>query len=74
MSTSFLAAVERGDKRGVREDVFRALVAELDLADPRVLLMQPYGPAVTKPTATPIERTATSVLPCGSKTDTTRAA
>jgi transcriptional regulator with XRE-family HTH domain len=74
VSTSFLAAVERGDRRGVTRRVFDALVSELDLADPRVLLVDPYGGAVARDTATRLEPSATAVLPCRSNTSSTRAA
>lgn len=73
VSTSFLAAVERGDRRGVSGRVFGVLVAELDLADARVLLVDPYG-SVTEHTHLRMERPATSVLHCRSNNSETRAA
>lgn len=42
VSTSFVAAVERGVRRGVRAEVFVALVRELGLLDPRAVLARPY--------------------------------
>lgn len=66
VSTSFLARVERGVKRGVGADVFRTLVAELELTDPRVLCATPYAPAVARVIAAHCEQVDTTVLPCGS--------
>lgn len=43
ISTGFLARVERGVKTGVGAHVFAVLVAELELDDPRVILINPYA-------------------------------
>lgn len=45
VSVSFLARVERGVKKAVSRPVFRALVDELGLSDPRVIMADPYRPS-----------------------------
>lgn len=40
---SFLARVERGEKRGVRAETYERLCWELEIGDPRALLVNPYG-------------------------------
>lgn len=45
VSTSFLAALERGARRGARTAVLRRVVDELGLDDVRVLLVDPFGPS-----------------------------
>lgn len=71
VSTGFLSRVELGVKRGVGPDVFHVLVRELELADHRVLLIDPYGQTVTQLTVASIEPVAQSGLHSSS---TTRAA
>lgn len=48
VSVGFLSRVELGVKRAVGEDVFRVLVTELELADPRLLLVNPYSENVAQ--------------------------
>lgn len=62
VSTGFLSRVELGVKRGVGTDVFHLLVQELHLADPRVLLVNPYGNNVTQLTVASSEPLAQSGL------------
>ncbi|MGD9530541.1 MAG: helix-turn-helix domain-containing protein [Dehalococcoidia bacterium] len=58
---SFLARVERGEKRGVREATFVALVRELRLSDPRAILADPFASVATsEPTANDVIRLARS--------------
>lgn len=42
VSVSFLAMVERGVRGGVSLAVFEVLVSELNVRDPRALLLRPY--------------------------------
>lgn len=44
VSTSFLARIERGVKHGVSRDTFALLAAELEVDDPRALMLAPYAP------------------------------
>jgi hypothetical protein len=67
VSTSFLAAVERGTRHGMRVTVFRALLAALGLEDPRVLLADPHGTELERVTAHPCEPVAQHELPSQSK-------
>lgn len=46
VSTSFLAAVERGDRIGMRTEVFERVVTALGLSDDRVLRVDPYSERV----------------------------
>lgn len=62
VSTSFLAALERGTRRGVRPSVFRGLVAELALNDPRVVLADPYAVPPERLAAWPMEPMANEGL------------
>lgn len=39
---SFLARVERGEKKGVRRETFERICWELGLHDPRAILVNPY--------------------------------
>jgi len=59
---SFLARVERGEKRGVREATFVALVRELRLSDPRAILADPFASsvAISEPPADDVIRLARS--------------
>jgi hypothetical protein len=43
VSTSFLARVERGEKQGVRQDVFDTITGELEVTDARALMAEPHG-------------------------------
>lgn len=63
VSTGFLSRVELGVKRAVSEDVFRVLVAELELADPRVLLVNPYTGKVAQITGTSEAPSGPTVVP-----------
>ncbi len=44
---SFLARVERGEKRGVRRETFERLCWELEISDPRAILVNPFADNVT---------------------------
>lgn len=68
VSTSFLAHIERGSKRGLRVDALRVVVAELGLSDFRVLLCDPYGPdaAVIRDQLQKWAQTGPSVVPLSS--------
>jgi transcriptional regulator with XRE-family HTH domain len=44
---SFLARVERGEKRGVRMETFERLAWELRISDPRALMVNPFPLSVT---------------------------
>jgi transcriptional regulator with XRE-family HTH domain len=68
VSTSFLSAVERGARRGMRTKVFLVLLAELGLTDARVLLADPYGVDVAELAAHPCEPMAQNGLHSRSKT------
>jgi transcriptional regulator with XRE-family HTH domain len=71
VSTGFLSRVELGVKRAVGVDVFHVLVSELDLADSRVLVADPYAEAVTRTIGAHCDSCAPNVLQSSS---TTRAA
>lgn len=73
VSTSFLAAVERGARRGVGVDIYRVLITELELADPRVLLVNPYEANVPQATAPSWGQNGAIVIP-SQRTDSTTAA
>lgn len=45
---SFLARVERGEKRGVRVETFERLVKTLRIGDPRAILAAPFDPMVSE--------------------------
>ncbi|MEU7817074.1 helix-turn-helix transcriptional regulator [Pseudonocardia sp. NPDC049154] len=62
---SFLARVERGEKRGVRMETFERLCFHLEI-DPRAIMENPFG--------TRLARSGPTVVPCGSSTSSTRVA
>lgn len=77
VSTGFLSRVELGVKRAVGEDVFRVLVTELALTDPRLVVADPYSDRVAHLTVVSTAGSspeAQNELQCGSTASTTRVA
>lgn len=52
VDVSFLARVERGEKRGVSLAVLVGIVRELEIADARAILVDPYSERVIRPLST----------------------
>lgn len=63
---SFLARVERGEKRGVRRETFERLCWELEVPDPRAILANPFG--VSQLTGPRPVRSGPTVVPCSGTT------
>ncbi|QJY51231.1 helix-turn-helix domain-containing protein [Pseudonocardia broussonetiae] len=66
---SFLARVERGEKRGVNRRTYERLVRVLRIADARAILADPYR-SVTRVTVAMHEPPAHCGLQCEGKTST----
>lgn len=66
---SFLARVERGEKKGVRRETFERIVWELRLPDPRAILVNPYGANVRRGTASGIASDFSSGITSGIMSD-----
>lgn len=71
---SFLARVERAEKRGVRRETFERLCYELEIGDPRAILVNPFGGTVTTPTGTTVALSGPTLVPSGCSTRTTSSA
>lgn len=67
---SFLARVERGEKRGVNRRTYERLVRELRIADPRALLANPYPTPVTGVIPPQRGHFGPTVIPCSCTTRT----
>lgn len=67
---SFLARVERGEKRGVRQETFERICWELEIADPRAILANPFPMNVTRSTVANVEPVTTDQLLCPCRTST----
>lgn len=64
---SFLARVEKGEKRGVRRETYDRLAAALHI-DGRAILVNPYGEDVRQDTVANVEPLAIDGLQCSSTT------
>lgn len=67
---SFLARIERGEKRGIRRETFERIVYELEISDPRALMANPFPSRVSQLTSAPRVHTGPRVVPCSCKTST----
>ena len=71
-SVSFLAMIERGERRGVAPEVFAVIARELELDDVRAVLLDPYGSVVRQLTGTSAGPVGPTLVPLDHST--TRAA